>query len=233
MLHYPALLRLRENVILGIRIMLLGPPGAGKGTQAKLLVAHFHLVQISTGDILRAAIRDNTPLGQQVKQVMDAGGLVSDQIIIDLVKERIIQPDCANGFLLDGFPRTIAQANALRTQNIKLDHVINIEADDKEIIARMSGRWTHPASGRTYNVVFSPPIVAGKDDVSGEPLIQREDDREETVRKRLAIYHEQTQPLLKYYDDWMRSGDSAAPRYHRVSGIGKPADVQERIIQSL
>lgn len=213
--------------------MLLGPPGAGKGTQAQLLVSHFQIIQISTGDMLRAAIRNNTPLGNAVKQIMDAGNLVSDDIIINIVKERISQKDCENGFLFDGFPRTIAQANALRDQHVRLDHVINIEVPDEEIIMRMSGRLMHLPSGRTYHTRFNPPQKPGIDDVTGDPLIQREDDHEDTVRKRLAIYHEQTQPLLKYYQQWEQSGDSAAPKYHCISGIGTPDEVQVRLLQAI
>src|SRR3990167_10629277 len=213
--------------------MLLGPPGAGKGTQAQLLVSHFQIVQISTGDMLRASIRNNTPLGSAVKQIMDAGNLVSDDIIINLVKERIAQDDCKNGFLFDGFPRTIAQANALKDQHVRLDHVINIEVADEDIITRMSGRLMHLSSGRTYHTRFNPPQNFGVDDVTGEPLVQREDDREETVRKRLGIYHEQTQPLLKYYQEWEQSGDPAAPKYHRVSGIGTPNEVQARVLREI
>ena len=212
------------------RLMLLGPPGAGKGTQAQLLTAHFHIIQISTGDMLRTAIKNNTPLGQQVKAVMDAGHLVSDDIIIDLVKERITQKDCENGFLFDGFPRTIAQANALRDQKVRLDHVINIQVPDEEIIGRMSGRWVHAQSGRTYHAQFHPPKKTGLDDVTGEPLMQREDDREETVRKRLKVYHEQTRPLLEYYQAWQAAG---APQFHTVNGLGEPHDVFERILKSL
>ena|SRR3990167_1701317 len=213
--------------------MLLGPPGAGKGTQAQLLVSHFQIVQISTGDMLRAATRNNTPLGKAVQQIMDAGNLVSDDIIINLVKERIAQKDCDKGFLFDGFPRTIAQANALRNQHVRLDHVINIEVADEEIITRMSGRLVHLSSGRTYHMQFNPPRKMGVDDVTGEPLIQREDDHENTVRKRLAIYHEQTQPLLKYYQEWEQSGDPAAPKYHCVSGIGTLNEVQERVLREI
>ena len=215
------------------RLMLLGPPGAGKGTQAKMLVSHFDIVQISTGDMLRKAVRDGTPLGLQVKHVMDSGVLVSDDIIIELVKARITEPDCVHGFLFDGFPRTLAQADALRAQQVRLDHVINIVVADDEIIARMSGRWMHPASGRTYNIFSHPPKNKGVDDVTGEPLVQREDDREETVRKRLSIYHQQTRPLLDYYQQWMQSGDPAAPRYHCVSGVGKPTEVEARILESM
>ncbi len=213
--------------------MLLGPPGAGKGTQAQLLVSHFHIVQISTGDMLRAAMRDNTPLGQTVKQAVDAGALVSDDIIIDLVKERITKADCRHGFLFDGFPRTIAQADALRHQKVRLDHVINIFVPDEDIILRMSGRLVHAASGRVYHHIFNPPKNAGVDDVTNEPLIARLDDHEDTVRKRLMIYHEQTQPLLKYYRDWSNSGDSDAPKFHSVDGIGTPSDVQQRILHAI
>lgn len=212
------------------RIILLGPPGAGKGTQAKMLVQHLGIVQISTGDMLRAAVRDGTPLGKQVKQVMDSGSLVSDNIIINLVRERIAQPDCANGFLFDGFPRTITQADALQKNHIQLDYVINIEVTDAEIIMRMSGRWAHAPSGRTYHTRFNPPKVFGKDDVTGEALMQRDDDKEETVRKRLAIYHQQTSPLLKYYREWA-ARDKKAPRYFSIEGVGTLRDVQERILR--
>lgn len=211
--------------------MLLGPPGAGKGTQAQKLVAHFHIVQISTGDMLRTAVKENSPLGQIAKKVMDAGGLVSDDIIINLVKERIAKPDCANGFLFDGFPRTIAQADALRHEHVRLDHVINIDVSDAEIITRITGRLMHVASGRIYHSTFHPPKKAGFDDVTGDVLIQRDDDREETIRKRLAVYREQTQPLLHYYQTWAKSGDPEAPKYHQVSGVGQPDEVQRRILE--
>lgn len=213
--------------------MLLGPPGAGKGTQAQRLMKHFHIVQISTGDMLRAAVKENSSLGQMVKKVMDSGQLVSDDIIINLVKARIAKPDCSHGFLLDGFPRTIAQADALRHEQVRLDHVINIDVSDEEIIERITGRIVHPPSGRVYHELFHPPQKPGVDDITGEPLIQRDDDREEIVRKRLAVYREQTQPLLHYYQQWMASGDVNAPRYHHVSGIGSPDEVQWRIIQAI
>lgn len=206
--------------------MLLGPPGAGKGTQAQFLVSHFGIVQISTGDMLRTAVKNNTPLGHTVKAVMDSGALVSDDIIIALVKSRIAEKDCEHGFLFDGFPRTLHQADALREQKIRLDHVINIQVDDAEIIRRLSSRWVHLPSGRVYN-------QAGFDTVTNEPLIQRIDDHENTVRERLAVYHKQTSPLLNYYCEWAKSGDPEAPRYHCVSGIGKTIEVQERIIQVL
>lgn len=232
MLHYPALPLFVGEKKLSTRLILLGPPGAGKGTQAKLLVTRLNIVQISTGDMLRAAVRDGTPLGKQVKQVMDSGSLVSDKIIIDLVKARIAQPDCQKGFLFDGFPRTLAQADALKQNHIHLNFVINIEVPDEEIITRMSGRWAHAPSGRTYHIVFNPPKKSGIDDVTGEALTQREDDREETVRKRLAIYHQQTQPLLKYYRDCMLR-DPQAPRYYSVNGMGALEDVQDRIIKQM
>lgn len=219
--------------ILSQRLMLLGPPGAGKGTQAKLLVSHFHIVQISTGDMLRAEIANNTPRGNALKQIMDSGNLVSDEIIINLVKERITESDCDNGFLFDGFPRTINQAEALRHGHVQLNHVINIAVDDHEIIERMSGRLMHLASGRTYHTKFNPPKQAGLDDVTGEQLIQRDDDREETVRKRLQVYRDQTQPLLEYYQNWYASGDASAPHYHSVLGVGSPADVQVKILQAI
>ena len=213
--------------------MLLGPPGAGKGTQARLLVTHLQLVQISTGDMLRQAVKKETPLGLMVKSIMDSGALVSDDIVINLVKARVSEKDCRNGFLFDGFPRTIAQAEALRHDHIQLDHVINIEVPDAEIISRMSGRFVHLPSGRAYHKTFHPPKKSGFDDVTGEPLVQREDDREETVRNRLTVYHRQTRPLLEYYERWAKSGDSHAPRYHTVMGVGTPEAVHARILQEL
>lgn len=213
--------------------MLLGPPGAGKGTQAKKLISQFGIVQISTGDMLREAVRNETPLGRQVKQVMDAGKLVSDDIIINLVKEKIVQKECQKGFLFDGFPRTIAQANALREAHIHLDHVINIDVADEEIIQRISGRLVHEPSGRVYHDAFHPPKTPGVDDVTGEPLSQRDDDKVETVRKRLAVYHQQTKPLLNYYSNWAKSGDKDAPKYHCISGLGSPDDVFQAILNAL
>ena len=218
---------------MSLRLMLLGPPGAGKGTQARLLAAHFHIVQISTGDMLRQAVKDETSLGKIVKKVLDSGKLVSDDIVINLVKTRIAAPDCQQGFLFDGFPRTIAQADALRHAHIRLDHVINLDVPDEEIISRMSGRWVHLASGRVYHQQFHPPKKAGVDDVTHEPLTQRDDDREETVRKRLRVYHEQTRPLLTYYEKWMTSGDVDAPHFHTVLGVGEPAVVQKRILKEI
>ena len=213
--------------------MLLGPPGAGKGTQAQLLVAHFHIPQISTGDMLRAAIRNNTALGKQVKKVMEAGALVSDDIIMRLVKERIAAPDCRQGFLFDGFPRTITQAEGLRQENVRLNCVINIDVPDAEIILRITGRWMHVASGRVYHAQFHPPKKAGFDDATGEPLVQRDDDREDTVRKRLTVYRNQTQPLLNYYQKWSASGDAMAPQYFQISGVGTPQLVFKRIIDAI
>lgn len=216
-----------------MRLILIGGPGAGKGTQAAFITERYQIPQISTGDMLRAAVKAETPLGQAAKKVMDAGQLVSDDIIIGLVKERIIQDDCANGFLFDGFPRTIPQAEALRAAGIVLDFVVEIMVDDKEIIRRMSGRRIHPASGRTYHVEFNPPTTADRDDVTGEPLIQRDDDKEETVRKRLEVYHEQTEPLVEYYTEWRRGGDDLAPVYVRIEGIGKVEEIRDRIFAAL
>ena len=216
-----------------MRLILLGPPGAGKGTQANFIKDRYGIPQISTGDMLRAAVKAGTPLGVEAKKVMDAGGLVSDEIILGLVEERIGQPDCANGFLFDGFPRTIAQAESLREQGVRIDCVVEIDVDDEEIIERMSGRRVHLASGRTYHVVFNPPRVAGSDDVTGEELIQRDDDQEETVRKRLAVYHEQTKPLIGYYTRWSASGAADAPRYRKVSGVGGVEEIRDRIFAEL
>src|SRR5205823_9893712 len=199
-----------------MRLILLGAPGAGKGTQAAFICQKFGIPQISTGDMLRAAVKAGTPLGVAAKKVMDAGGLVSDDIIIGLVKERIAQPDCVNGFLFDGFPRTIPQADAMKSAGVKIDVVLEIDVPDEAIIERMSGRRVHVASGRTYHVKFNPPKVAGRDDVTGEPLIQREDDKEETVTRRLAVYHQQTEPLVAYYREWAASGDKGAPEYRQV-----------------
>lgn len=216
-----------------MRLILLGPPGAGKGTQANFIREKYGIPQISTGDMLRAAIKAGTPLGLAAKQVMDAGNLVSDDIIINLVKERIKEADCANGFLFDGFPRTIPQAQAMKDAGIKIDHVVEIDVPDSEIIQRMSGRRVHPASGRTYHIVFNPPKVEGKDDVTGEALVQRADDNEETVRKRLEVYHQQTQPLVEYYTAWQQSGDAAAPRVAHVPGIGSVEAIRDQIFSVL
>ena len=216
-----------------MRLILLGGPGAGKGTQATFIKEKFGIPQISTGDMLRAAVKAGTPVGIAAKKVMDSGALVSDEIIIGLVKERIKQSDCANGFLFDGFPRTIPQADAMKAAGVELDYVVEIAVDDREIIDRMSGRRTHPGSGRTYHVKFNPPKVAGKDDVTGEDLIQRDDDKEETVKKRLTVYHEQTKPLITYYGDWAASGAPGAPRYLRIAGVGKVEEIRDRIFAAL
>ncbi len=214
-----------------MRLILLGGPGAGKGTQAKYLTEKYHIPQISTGDMLRAAVKAGTPLGLEAKKIMDAGGLVSDDIIIGLVKARIQEPDCANGFLFDGFPRTIPQAEAMKNQGVKIDYVVEIAVDDEEIVKRMSGRRVHLGSGRTYHVVFNPPRVAGKDDETGEDLIQRDDDQEDTVRKRLTVYHDQTEPLVQYYSAWAAQGDG--PQYVRVEGIGSVQEIRDRIFGGL
>jgi adenylate kinase len=216
-----------------MRIILLGPPGAGKGTQAAAICERYGIPQISTGDMLRAAVSAGTELGQQAKSIMDKGELVSDDIIIGLVQERIGEPDCENGFLLDGFPRTIAQADALREAGIDIDAVVEIEVADEQIIRRMSGRRVHPASGRVYHVEFNPPEVAGEDDETGQPLVQREDDREDVVRQRLETYHEQTEPLVGYYRKWHESGDDRAPRYVHVDGTGEVEEVRERLFEAL
>jgi adenylate kinase len=216
-----------------MRLILLGAPGAGKGTQAAFICQKYGIPQISTGDMLRAAVKAGSPLGVAAKKVMDAGGLVSDDIIIGLVKERIAQPDCAGGFLFDGFPRTIPQAEAMKSAGVKLDIVLEIDVPDEAIIERMSGRRVHVASGRTYHVKFNPPKVDGKDDVTGEELILRADDCEETVRKRLEVYHSQTRPLVDYYSQWAASGDPQAPRYRRISGLGSVDEITARALQAL
>jgi len=215
-----------------MRIILLGGPGAGKGTQANFIKEKYHIPQISTGDMLRAAVKAGTPLGIEAKKVMDAGGLVSDDIILGLIDERIQQDDCKNGFLFDGFPRTLEQAEALK-KKVDVDAVVEIAVDDDEIIRRMSGRRVHPASGRTYHVVFNPPKVEGKDDVTGEDLIQRDDDQEETVKKRLEVYHDQTEPLIDYYSGWANSGEANAPKYIKINGIGKVEQIRDQIFQQL
>jgi adenylate kinase len=202
-----------------MRLILLGPPGAGKGTQATFIKDAFGIPQISTGDMLRAAVNAGTPLGREAKQVMDSGKLVSDEIIIGLVNDRLRQPDCSKGYLFDGFPRTLRQAQALRDAGVALDYVLEIDVPDEAIIERMSGRRTHAASGRTYHVKFNPPKVASVDDVTGEPLVQRDDDREDTVRKRLEVYKAQTRPLVDYYTQWASEGDPRAPRYRKVDGL--------------
>lgn len=216
-----------------MRLILLGGPGAGKGTQAGFITERFGIPQISTGDMLRAAVKAGTPLGVEAKKIMDEGGLVSDSIIIGLVKGRIQEPDCQNGYLFDGFPRTIPQAEAMKAEKIDVDYVVEIAVDDDEIVKRLSGRRIHLASGRTYHVSFNPPKVEGKDDVTGEDLIQRDDDKEETIRKRLSVYHSQTEPLVEYYSQWSNSGDSRALKYVRIEGIGTVETIRDTIFDSL
>ncbi|MDO9196736.1 adenylate kinase [Rhodoferax sp.] len=216
-----------------MRLILLGAPGAGKGTQATFICQKYGIPQISTGDMLRAAVKAGTPLGIEAKKIMDAGGLVSDDLIINLVKERIAQPDCAGGFLFDGFPRTIPQADAMKAAGVKLDYVLEIDVPFEAIIERMSGRRSHAASGRTYHVKFNPPKVAGVDDVTGEPLIQREDDKEETVKKRLDVYSAQTRPLVEYYSSWAKSDPAAAPKYRAISGTGDVSEITTRVFAAL
>ena len=216
-----------------MRLILLGAPGAGKGTQATFICQKYSIPQISTGDMLRAAVKAGTPLGVEAKKVMDSGGLVSDDLIINLVKERIAQPDCAQGFLFDGFPRTIPQADAMKAAGVKLDYVLEMDVPFEAIIERMSGRRSHTASGRTYHVKYNPPKVEGKDDVTGETLIQREDDKEETVRKRLEVYSAQTRPRVAYYSDWSKTEPAAAPAYRAISGMGNVEDITQRALKAL
>jgi adenylate kinase len=216
-----------------MRLILLGGPGAGKGTQANFIKNQYKIPQISTGDMLRAAVKDGSEMGLKAKEYMDAGKLVPDDVIIGLVKERIAQPDCENGFLFDGFPRTIPQADAMKEAGVPIEAVVDIDVPDEEIIKRMSGRRVHLASGRTYHVVFNPPREPDKDDETGEPLIQRDDDKEETVKKRLDVYHAQTEPLIDYYKNWEKSGESAAPRYFRIEGVGKVEEIRDQIFDTL
>lgn len=216
-----------------MRLILLGPPGAGKGTQANYIKEKFNIPQISTGDMLRAAVKAGTPLGIAAKKVIDAGNLISDGIIIGLVKERVKEPDCAKGYLFDGFPRTIPQAQAIKDAGIHIDFVVVIEVDDSAIIQRMSGRRVHPPSGRTYHVKFNPPKVPGKDDITGEDLVQRADDIEDTVIKRLVVYHDQTQPLVEYYSTWEKSGDANAPKCLRIRGSGNVEKIRDQIFAAL
>jgi adenylate kinase len=216
-----------------MRLILLGAPGAGKGTQAAFICKKYGIPQISTGDMLRAAVKAGTPLGLAAKKVMDSGGLVGDDIIIGLVKERLKQPDCAAGFLFDGFPRTIPQAEAMRDAGVKLDYVLEIDVPFDAIIERMSGRRSHPASGRTYHVKFNPPRVAGLDDVTGEPLVQRDDDKEDTVKKRLEVYASQTRPLVDYYAQWAKTEPAASPKYRAISGLGSVEEITARALQAL
>ena len=216
-----------------MKLILLGAPGADKGTQAAFITQKYGIPQISTGDMLRAAVKAGTPLGLQAKGVMESGGLVSDELIINLVKERIAQPDCANGFLFDGFPRTLPQAEAMKQAGVKLDYVLEIDVPFDAIIERMSGRRSHPASGRTYHVKFNPPKAEGKDDLTGEPLVQRDDDKEETVRKRLQVYNDQTRPLVSYYSEWASNAPSTAPKYRKISGTGNVEEITARALQAL
>lgn len=216
-----------------MRLILLGPPGAGKGTQANFITQEFNIPQISTGDMLRAAIKEQTPLGLAAKEVMDRGDLVSDDIIIGLVKERLQADDCKNGYLFDGFPRTIPQADALKESGVALDYVVEIDVPAEDIIERISGRRVHPASGRSYHVTFNPPATEDIDDVSGEPLVQRDDDKEETVRNRLEVYQNQTRPLVDYYSQWAAEADANAPKYVRIAGVGKVEDITKQIMDAL
>ena len=216
-----------------MRIILLGQPGAGKGTQAQFLVERYGIPQVSTGDMLRAEVKAGTPLGTEAKKHMESGGLVPDDVVIALTKQRVARPDCANGYVIDGFPRTIAQAEALRAAGIGIDYVIEIAVPDSEILRRLSGRRVHPGSGRNYHIEFNPPKVAGKDDVTGEPLIQRSDDKEETVKTRIANYHAQTAPLVNYFLDWSASGKQDAPKYVKVEGLGPVTQVRDSIFAAL
>jgi adenylate kinase len=216
-----------------MRLILLGGPGAGKGTQANFIKDKYGIPQISTGDMLRAAVKAGTALGMEAKGYMDSGGLVPDEVIIGLVKERIQEPDCEKGFLFDGFPRTIPQADAMKEAGVPIDAVVDIDVPDDEIIKRMSGRRAHLASGRTYHVIYNPPKEEGKDDVTGEPLVQRDDDKEETVKKRLDVYHEQTEPLIDYYKKWEAAGEAAAPKYCHIDGVGSLEDITKQIFSAL
>lgn len=216
-----------------MRLILIGPPGAGKGTQAAFIKERFGIPQISTGDMLRAAVKAGTPLGLKAKAVMESGALVSDDIILGLMQERLAKPDCEKGFLLDGFPRTIPQAEALKATGIPIDFVLEISVPDEEIVTRISGRRVDPVSGRTYHIVYNPPKVAGKDDVTGDPLIQRDDDKEDVVRNRLKVYHTQTEALVKFYGDLAASGDASAPKYRSISGLGSIDEITSRVFEAL
>jgi adenylate kinase len=216
-----------------MRLILLGGPGAGKGTQANYIKENYQIPQISTGDMLRAAVKAGTELGLKAKEYMDSGGLAPDDVIIGLVKERITESDCENGFLFDGFPRTLPQADAMKDAGVAIDAVVDINVPDEEIIKRMSGRRAHLASGRTYHIVYNPPKEEGKDDVTGEPLVQRDDDKEETVRKRLEVYHDQTEPLIDYYKNWESAGEAGAPKYVRIEGVGKVEEIRDQVFSAL
>lgn len=216
-----------------MKLILLGPPGAGKGTQAESICTNYGIPQISTGDMLRAAVKAGTPMGVEAKKVMDAGGLVSDDIILGLIDERLKEDDCKAGYLFDGFPRTLAQADALKANGVPVDAVVEIDVDDAEIIKRMSGRRVHLESGRTYHVVFNPPKEEGKDDETGEALVQRDDDQEDTVKERLNVYHDQTEPLISYYSRWADEGGDGAPRYVKINGIGKVEEIRDGIFAGL
>lgn len=216
-----------------MRLILLGAPGAGKGTQAGFIKEKFNIPQISTGDMLRAAVKAGTPLGIAAKKIMDEGGLVSDDIIIGLVKDRLKNPDCAHGYLFDGFPRTIPQADAMKDAGVTIDYVLEIDVPDEAIVERMSGRRVHPASGRTYHVKFNPPKTEGQDDITGEELIQRDDDKEETVKKRLSVYHEQTEVLVGYYNQWAASGKPGAPKYRKIAGVGPVDQIRDSAFKAL
>ena len=234
--YVPLAIHLNFETIIGqtiMRLILLGGPGAGKGTQATFLTEKFNIPQISTGDMLRAAVKAGTPLGLQAKKIMDAGGLVSDEIIIGLIKDRLSQDDCENGYLLDGFPRTIPQADAMKANDIDVDFIVEISVADEEIIKRMSGRRAHLSSGRTYHISYNPPKIEGIDDVTGEELVQRDDDREETVKHRLKVYHQQTEPLIEYYLDFSKSGLDNAPQYIAINGIGSVESIRDIILSSL
>jgi adenylate kinase len=216
-----------------MRLILLGGPGAGKGTQANYIKEQYQIPQISTGDMLRAAVKAGTDLGMKAKEYMDSGGLVPDEVIIGLVKERIKEADCAKGFLFDGFPRTIPQADAMKEAGVAIDAVVEIDVPDQEIIKRMSGRRAHLASGRTYHIIYNPPKVEGKDDVTGEPLVQRDDDKEDVVKKRLDVYHAQTEPLVEYYKKWAATGEAGAPQHLRIEGVGKVDEIRDQIFNAL
>ncbi|MEJ2154695.1 MAG: adenylate kinase [Desulfobacteraceae bacterium] len=216
-----------------MRLILLGGPGAGKGTQANYIKEKYQIPQISTGDMLRAAVKAGTDLGMKAKEYMDSGGLVPDEVIIGLVKERIEEADCAKGFLFDGFPRTIPQADAMKEAGVAIDAVVEIDVPDQEIIKRMSGRRAHLASGRTYHIIYNPPKIEGKDDVTGEPLVQRDDDKEEVVKKRLDVYHAQTEPLVEYYKKWAATGAAGAPKHIRIEGVGKVEEIRDQIYSQL